>query len=225
MFEPYIAPMGFRDLDFFFATELAEEWYDPPKEYVKLEYEWVLENVKLKDQNVIDGGAHHGHYSLILAQGFPAKLTAVEPQLSNCCIWRANMSMFANVPVTMIQAPIWNKNERVWFSGESNGHVNKTGAAGVGEWVQAFPLEEIDEFAQVVKLDIEGIEYLVVPENKMRKVHTWIVETHLPGPAEELAQYFISEGYEVHWVNRETMRVEKYEGAEWTDHSTIFARR
>ena len=135
------------------------------------------------------------------------------------------MSMFANVPVTMVQAPIWNKNERVWFSGESNGHVNKTGAAGVGEWVQAFPLEDIDEFAQVVKLDIEGIEYLVVPENKMRKVHTWIVETHLPGPAEELAQYFVSEGYEVDWVNRETMRVEKYEGAEWTDHSTIFARR
>ena len=72
MFEPYIAPMGFRDLDFFFATELAEEWYSPPKEYVKLEYEWVLENVKLKDQNVIDGGPPPGHYAVMQAPGNPA---------------------------------------------------------------------------------------------------------------------------------------------------------
>ncbi len=192
---------------------------------MKVEYEWVLDNVKLEDQNVADGGAHNGHYSLILAQGYPAQLPAVEPQLSNCCIWRANMSMFANCPYNIIRAPIWDKNERVWFSGQSNGYVNKTGHTGTGEWVRAFPLQEIDEFAQVVKLDIEGIEYRVLPSN-LRKVHTWIVEVHHPGPADELAQHFASKGYEVDWVNRDLMAVEPYKlGHEWTDHGTIFARR
>ena len=223
MFEPYIAPMGVRDLDFFFATQLAKTWYDPPQPYVKVEYEWVLDNVNLEGQNVIDGGAHHGHYSLILAQGHPAQLTAVEPQLSNCAIWRANMSMFARCPYNIIRAPVWEKNERIWFSGESNGHVNRTGHTGVGEWMQAFPLEEIAPAAQVVKLDIEGIEYSVVTD--LPKVHTWIVEVHHPGPADELCQYFEGKGYGVEWVNRETMTVEPYEAHEWTDHGTIFARR
>lgn len=218
--------MGVRDLDFFFATPMAVDWYKPPKDYVRLEYEWVLDNVKLEGQNVIDGGAHHGHYSLILAQGYPSQLTAVDPQESNCAIWRANMSMFANCPVSIIRAPIWPKNERIWFSGESNGHVNNVGTQGQGEWMQAFPLEEIDPNAEVVKLDIEGIEYLLIPQSKLPKVHTWIVEVHHPGPAAELADYFIHNTYQVDWVNRETMTVEPYPvGHEWTGHGTLFARR
>lgn len=42
MFYPYIKPLGVGGLDFFFANEEAQAWYDPLKPYTKLEYEWVF---------------------------------------------------------------------------------------------------------------------------------------------------------------------------------------
>lgn len=88
-FEPYVIDMDVADFRFKVCTQEAKEWYDPIKPYTKLEYEWVLDNVDLSG-NVIDCGAHHGHYAVILAQG---RLICVDPYHHNLRVVRENMKL------------------------------------------------------------------------------------------------------------------------------------
>jgi hypothetical protein len=66
-FEPYVMDLDVEGIRgrFFIGTPQAEEWYDPIKPYAKLEYEWVIKNVLLRGQKIVDVGAHHGHYALV----------------------------------------------------------------------------------------------------------------------------------------------------------------
>jgi FkbM family methyltransferase len=200
------------------------------RDHTRLEYEWVLKNVDLSGR-AIDGGAHHGHYALVLAHG-GAHVTAVDPSPENIKALVLNMALNHLEDYSALCAAVWKDNNKVWFSGESNGMVG--GFTGV--LVDGTKLNAIDPEAQVVKLDIEGAEYVVIPAclDDMR-AHTWIVECHLSNwrghnwpecTPDILARLFRDHGFKLDWVNREATRVEPYRiGTEWKTHSTLIARR
>jgi len=227
MFEPYIIQHGFRNLDFFIATPLARDWYEPPKSYILLEYQWVAENIPLKGRVVIDGGCHHGHYSLVLAQKSPKQLIMVDPHIANLDI--AEVNMFLNClhrGMSLRCAAFWNQTGKINYDGQSNGAIS------FGEGIEVDSIRLADLNPKVVKLDIEGAEYTVVPDGLATcNVDSWIIEAHSgnqtnPNAQDNLARLLKDDGYKLDWVNREKMVVERYKlGTIWPDHSTLFGRR
>jgi FkbM family methyltransferase len=216
-------------LRFLVTTPQAEAWYSPMREYTRLEYNWVLENVDLSGR-AIDGGAHHGHYALVLVYG-GAHVTAVDPHPGNLDALLANMTL-NDLACSTLSAAVWKENEKVWFSGESNGMVG--GFTGVR--VAGMKLNAIDSEADVIKLDVEGAEYEVLPAclGEMH-AHTWIVECHLLDwrghnwpecKPDDLARLFKEHGYRLDIVDRDRMDVVPYVmGQEWRTHGTLIARR
>ena len=219
------------DLDFFVATPLAQEWYDPPKDYVLLEYEWLSNNIEIRDKQVIDGGCHHGHYALVLAAGLPALLWLIDIHLLNLDVAEVNMTLNMKFREAMFKTgALWNEPGKIRYSGASNGAIMYEQPGGIE--VPALTLADVDPGAQVVKLDIEGAEYAVIPWalEHMPDIESWIIEFHVseevPDAPDLMAQMLADAGYKLDWVNREEMRVEPYElGTEWETHSTLFGRK
>ena len=229
MFEPYIIDHGFADLDFFVATPLAREWYDPPKDYVLLEYEWVAKNIEIERKWIIDGGCHHGHYGIVFMRQLCNAVQNVDPHAPNLDVAEVNFKL--NDADSMFHhAALWNESGTIRYSGTSNGAIVMNGEDGIE--VPAFTLADVDPKAQVVKLDIEGAEYAVIPWalEHMPQIESWIIEFHvsedMPDAPDVFAQMLASASYTLDWVNREKMVIEPYEfGTEWKTHSTLFARK
>ncbi len=226
-FLPYIKKMEVEGIEakFFYGTEQAKEWYDPLKPYAKLEYEWVLKNIKLENQNIIDGGSHHGQYSVVFGLGAKGNcnLVSVDPVPMNCDLTTINMKL-NDLPVNIEQCAISNQAGEVSFSNQSNGFISKRGSLTV----KTKKLTDILPDANVVKLDIEGHEFNIFPQviEEMTAVHSWIIEVH-PHVGKDpniIAGILAESGFEILWVNRDKNIVEKYQmGTKWNIHSTIFA--
>lgn len=85
-----IKPHGIGALKFQYFNSESHDWYDPLKEYTRIEYEWVREYCKLDGETVIDAGCHHGNYAVVFA---PAFVIAVDNVISNCNFAKANMAL------------------------------------------------------------------------------------------------------------------------------------
>jgi FkbM family methyltransferase len=227
--EPYIIKHGFSDLDFYITTEQAADWYDPPKDYVLLEYGWVAANIAIKGKNVVDAGSHHGHYSVVLASQYPHRLSLIDTHDPNMDAAEINLSLNHFKPWQMSTAALWNEKTTLRYDGHPNGALMVNQEGGIE--VDSLRLKDVDLKAEVVKLDIEGSEYVVIPEAlETMNVESWIIEFHSGHNIKEApditANLLKENGYELDWVNRDQMVVEPYKiGTEWTAHSTIFARR
>jgi hypothetical protein len=81
---------GIDGLKFQCFNAEALSWYDPLKEYTRIEYEWVRENCKLDGETVIDAGCHHGNYSVVFK---PAYVIAIDNVLENCNYAKHNMTI------------------------------------------------------------------------------------------------------------------------------------
>jgi FkbM family methyltransferase len=228
-FEPYIKEVSLKSLSFrfFYGTSQAREWYDPIKPYAALEYDWVIANVPLQNQKIIDAGGHHGQYSVVfaLAAQQTADIVVVDPMDSNCALIEVNMKLnHADCRIEM--CAVSTSNEPVHFLAQSNGRIVDAG----GVVKPAKRLVDIMADATVVKLDIEGAEFAVLPEalQSMTKVHSWILELH-PGidrNPDTLAQLLAQKGFTLHWVNYQTLVVEPYIlGSVWPRHGTLFAQQ
>lgn len=228
-FTPFAAPFRTGDLAgrFFFATAQAEQWYGTLKPYTDLEFRWVLENVPLTSQRIVDGGSHHGLYTVVFALGSDgtADILAVDPFPMNCTLTEINLRL-NDATAEIEQCAISGSNGTANFLNQSNGRLIDSG----GIEVQTRTLPSLMPDANIVKLDVEGAEYKIIPHaiDQMDQVHTWIVEVHPinnPHP-DDIYDLFKDRGFNVLWVNRETNQVEPYvPGSEWTIHTTIFARR
>ncbi len=228
-FSPYIKELSVNGkvFRFFFATPEASSWYDPMKPYATAEYEWLLNHVNLRQQKIIDAGAHHGQYTIVFALGGQksSQIVAVDPFPSNCAIIEANLAI-NNFQAQVSQCAVSNSNSQVQFSNRSNGHIVENG----GVSVPSKRLASILPDATIIKLDIEGAEFSVLPEqiDDLPSCHTWIVEVH-PGAnrtPEVLTNAFKKRGFSVFWVNRHRLVVEPYpQSALWDIHTTIFAVR
>lgn len=228
-FEPYMKDLDIKGINgrFFFATPQAKEWYDPIKPYAKLEYEWVIQNVPLNKMKIIDGGAHHGQYSVFfaLAANPPSKLVPIDPYPMNCALTEINLSI-NRCEADIQQCAISESQGEVHFDHQSNGRILTEG----GMLVNARTLDSILPDADVVKLDVEGAEYRIIPAavDKMSCVHTWIVEVHPLGNPhpDEIIRCFLDRGFKIYYLNRARNMVEPYcLNTEWRIHSTIFALR
>lgn len=228
-FQPYSKEMDIQGIQsrFFFATPQASEWYDPLKPYAKLEYEWVLQNVPLQGQAIIDAGAHHGQYSVVFALGaaHTCQLVSVDPHPMNCLLTETNLLLNQAKP-QIEQSAVAGKSGIVHFANESNGRIIQNG----GMVVNAKTLSQILPNVNVVKLDVEGAEYEIIPQSidELKAIHTWIIEIHPQGNAhpDTLIKEFLGRDYKVFYVNRDTNSVEPYKlSTIWHTHSTIFARK
>ena len=220
MFEPFTDKHGIGNLRFHFATQEAVDWYYPLKPYTLLEYEWIKANVRTYRAKVIDAGSHHGNYSVLF--GGHRGLFCVDANPQNCDITELNLKL-NGIPGEVINCAVWGYDGEVLFSGASNGQV------GYGYPVRACKLSTICQFAEIVKLDVEGSEFSILPAaiDEMGLVHTWIVEVHpAQGDPHALMMEFVNRGWEVLKVDRDIMGVVPYaESMPWTTHATIIARR
>lgn len=226
-FQPYQKGIQIGNLNgnFFFATPQAKEWYDPIKPYALLEYEWVINNIDLKGKNIIDGGAHHGQYSLVLALGAEKKcnLISVDPFEMNCLLTKINLQN-NGIKFNILQKALSTSIGTTQFTTESNGRISEKGDL----IVETTTLEDLMIDVNVVKLDIEGHEFEVIPHSidKIKNVEAWIVEIHPTNinKPDTIIKLFTERGYTVHWVNRAKNIVEPYKiGTQWDIHSSIFA--
>ncbi len=226
-FRPYIKPfrVGRHAMRFLFATPEAQQWYDPIKPYAQLEYGWVAANLNLEGQHVVDVGTHHGHYALLLASMGAASLTCVDAVESNCAIAEANLCLNGFDPAVRHLA-ITTKQGKVQFTGESNGRVVERGVIEVS----GVRLPTVAVNATVIKLDIEGEEFRVIPDqiDELPSAHTWIVEIHpwKTRDPHKLMPILQERFSDIRWINRAAMTVEPYPGdADWSTHTTVICRR
>lgn len=213
---PIIIDHIIKGVKFLINDETANNWYHNPKPYVKLEFDYVRDNIKLDGQRIIDGGCHHGYYTLLFAK-YGGIVTAVDPSTYHVGVAKKNLKL-NNLNAKFVNAAIWNNNGKIGFNGGSR----------VGDFeyqVPALTLETIDCDAQVIKLDIEGSEYQALPYSidKLPNVHSWIVEAH--GDQSIIVNMFLERDYKVKWLNRTSMKIEDFTPEMYKFRSTIFATR
>ena len=97
VFRPYIRslPVDGASVRFFYATAQAASWYDPLKEKNRRELEWLVANIDLEGQKIIDAGAYHGLYATIFAKaaGDLGEVVAVDPVSSNQAVIEVNLAI------------------------------------------------------------------------------------------------------------------------------------
>jgi len=158
--------------------------------FLKGEYEF---NVKYSPKVIIDAGANIGLASIYFANKFPeVKILAIEPEASNFEMLKKNTAQYENI--IPIHGALWNENNQIDLMDP-----------GLGEWgfmTQEVNLKEenlgerrhrvkgltIDrimeehgiEFADILKIDIEGAEREVFndPSGWISKVGALIIELH-----------------------------------------------
>jgi FkbM family methyltransferase len=198
------------EYQFFINNSQAADWYDPPKAYAITEYEWVLQNVHIAGQVVLDVGAHHGHYSMLFANADSpaARIHAVEPLASNNVIIKVNAAL-NQVKIDVHQGAISTSMGTSLLVPRSNARLHPK----LGISTPTFTLANIAADASIVKLDIEGEEFNILPEqiDTMSNVHTWIIEFHPRyGNSSDVAMEFLKRGFEAFYVNRELNSVVIY---------------
>jgi FkbM family methyltransferase len=212
-----------RGLKFNVHTDEAKSWYDPIKPYTKLEYEWVLDNVDLTG-NILECGGHHGHYSVVLGSK-DGNLLVVEPHPENVEI------ILDNIDLNKQFASVWkgavaDYNGLGCFTGETNGRLISFGRTEV----KVRTLKDLMPDASVIKLDIEGGEYNILPAGieQMPNADTWIIELHpYWGNPHEICAAFLKAGFIALKVDRKLMRVIEYDMLDdWEGHATcIFLKK
>ena len=223
--QPYTKLLGVRDFLFWYCSDTAVKWYDPIKPYVKLEYEWVLDNVKLKGQNVMDVGSHYGHYSIILASQ-AEKLLCVEPDYPDIVVMNQNLKI-NNLTAEAYWGAVANKKgmRKYVLLGDGNGYLDANGQTEV----ETSRLIDLMPNANVIKMDIEGAEFEVLPEqvDEMSKCHTWIIEIHPhAGNPSVITKLFFERGYELKKVSREKNKVVDFVvGQSWQTPDTLIVRK
>lgn len=231
-FEPLIRTINLAGLQvrFLLATPQAREWYDPMKPHALAEFEWVREHIPLRDQRIIDAGAHHGLYTCFfgLASDRRSEIVAIDAMPSNCALVEANTAL-NKLTVEIRNCAVSDQRGKVSFKPVSNGHITRSGEAGTVE-VDSIYLTDVMKNPTVVKLDVEGAEFYILPKQlkKLSSVQHWIIEVH-PSPnrnPHELMQFLKVNGLSLKWLNRANNRIEDYPvNADWSLHTTVFATR
>ena len=227
-FQPYIRTLAIDGcpIRFFYATAQAASWYDPLKEKNRRELEWLIANVAPAGQKIIDAGAYHGLYATVLAKaaGERGAVVAVDPVPSNQAVIEVNLAL-NRLRGRIEGCVVSNIEGEVGFSADSCGHIVERGRV-------RYPsrrLRAILPDATIVKLDIEGAEFEVVPAqiDELPAARVWIVEIHPArgrSPATVL-DIFRTRPFDLWWGHPLSGQVEPYAGEPWTARTTLIAIR
>lgn len=174
--------------DYTIWYENAEEFYELKKEiFVEHRYYIELEN---EQPNIIDLGANIGMSILYFKKMYPqARITAVEPIEENLTILEKNIKENQLEQVEIVAAAVAPKAGQIelqvpkssgWMSGAG---IIPRGWRGVQETnarrVRAIPMAELlQNGADLVKMDIEGMEYEVVMSTDWSRVGAVMIEVH-----------------------------------------------
>jgi FkbM family methyltransferase len=228
-FHPYIRTLAIDacPIRFFYGTPQAADWYDPLQPHTRLEFEWLVRHLAGRHEKIIDAGAYHGLYTLVMAKAVdPAsEVVAVDPVPSNCALIEVNLAL-NNLHARIEECAISDKDGEVSFASGSCGRIVPHG----GTVRPARRLEAILPDATVVKLDIEGAEFALFPGqiDLLAAAHTWIVEIH-PGAGHDpnvILDGFTERGFDLWWVDRAARRVESYPAnAPWQSRTSLIALR
>ena len=227
-FQPYIRTLDITGcpIRFFYATAQAADWYDPLKEKNRRELEWLVRHIEPEGQKILDAGAYHGFYTTVFAKaaGARGEVVAVDPVPANAAVIEVNLALnglrgrIENCAIAMADG-------EVGFSPDSCGRIVARG----GIRRPARRLRSILPDAAIVKLDIEGAEYQVVPAqiDDLPAARVWIVEIH-PGRGRNPATVldaFRTRPFDLWWGHPASGRIEAYAGEPWTARTTLIAIR
>jgi FkbM family methyltransferase len=228
-FKPYTKPLPIEGcpLRFFYGTPQAAAWYDPLQPHTRVELEWLARHVAGRREKIIDAGAYHGLYTLVLAKAAdPAsEVVAVDPVTSNCALIEVNL-LLNDLHASIAECAISAEGGEVSFASGACGRIIPQG----GTRRPSRRLEAVLPDATVVKLDIEGTEFALFPGqiDALPTTHTWIVEIH-PGKGRDpqiILDAFEARGFELWWVDRASRRVARYpEGTPWSNRTSLIALR
>jgi FkbM family methyltransferase len=228
-FKPYIKPLAIEGcpLRFFYGTPQAAGWYDPLQPHTQVELEWLARHVAGRREKIIDAGAYHGLYTLVLAKAADrgSDVVAVDAVPSNCALIEVNLAL-NGLGARIEECAISDTDGQVGFGRGSCGRIVARG----GVVRPARRLETVLPDATVVKLDIEGTEFAIFPEQieRLPMAHTWIVEIH-PGEHRNprtILDAFTTRGFELWWVDRASRRVTRYPASTpWQSRTSLIALR
>lgn len=227
-FQPSICDLDIAGapVRFLLATPQAADWYDPLKAANRRELEWLIAHVAPGAETIVDAGAFHGLYGTVLgkAAGVGARVVAIDPVPANCAVSEANLAL-NGVESKVVCAAVSNTSGNVRFSRDTCGRVLPSG----GIEVRADRIAAIAPEADVVKLDIEGEEFVVVPDqiDECARVRAWIVEIHpgRGGDPSRVTGAFASKGFSLWWSRPDGGAIEPYDGQEWRHRGTLVALR
>ena len=228
-FKPYIKThsIGNTELDFFYTTAQAVDWYDPLVPHLHAEFEWVQQRLAGKQEIILDAGAYHGLYTMIMARAAApgSRVVAVDPVASNVAIMKANFAL-NDIAVDIIEAAVSDSDGPLSFTNESCGRI--TGSGGVSVAGRTMP--SILPDATIAKVDIEGAEFSVMPQqiDQMSSVHTWILEIHPDFGFDPriVLDLFVERGFQMLVLNRQSGKVEPLAPEQpWTTRTSLFALR
>jgi FkbM family methyltransferase len=227
-FQPYIRTLEIDGgpIRFFYATAQAASWYDPLSAKNRRELEWLVANIAFVGEKIIDAGAYHGLYTAVFAKaaGDHGHVVAVDPVPSNQAVIEVNLAI--NGLLARIEGcVISNTDGAISFSHQSCGHIVARG----GIRVPSRRLSSIMPEATVVKLDIEGAEFEVVPEqiDDLADAQVWIVEIH-PGRGRDpdlVLDAFRTRPFDLWWGEPTTGQIKPYRAQPWKTRTTLIAIR
>lgn len=220
-------PIAGLDIRFLFATPQAVEWYEPIGAHLHAEFEWIANRIAGRTEAIIDAGAYHGLYALVMgkAAGTGSRVAVVDPVTSNCAIIEANLAL-NKLDGEIFEAAVTTQDGFVSFTEDSCGRIDASGRRRCA----ARRLPSIMADATVAKIDIEGAEAQVLPQqiDEMSGVHTWMVELHpdLGVDAGAIIGLFAERGFTLERLDRDAARVVPHTpGDRWDGRSTLMATR
>ena len=227
-FQPYVRTLEIDGcpIRFFYATAQAASWYDPLKEKNRRELEWLVANIDFEGQKIIDAGAYHGLYATIFAKaaGDLGEVVAVDPVSSNQAVIEVNLAI-NGLRGRIESCVVSNTEGAVGFSAASCGRIVDRG----GIRRSSRRLRSIMPEATVIKLDIEGAEFEVVPAqiDELSRARVWIVEIH-PGRGRDpnlILDEFRERAFDLWWGHPARGVIAPYRGEPWVARSTLVAIR
>ena len=175
---------------------------------------------------MIDAGAYHGLYSTVLAKaaGERGEVVAVDPVPSNQAVIEVNLAI-NGLRGRIEDCVVSNTDGEVAFSGDSCGHIVDRG----GIRRRSRRLRSILPDATIVKLDIEGAEFEVVPAqlDDLPDARVWIVEIH-PRPDRNpdlVLDAFRTRPFDLWWGDPTTGEIKPYRAQPWKIRATLIAIR
>jgi FkbM family methyltransferase len=167
-FHPYTTHLsvptrtGEESISFYVGDSVGELWYvrkdDAGKDSVPY-IRWILGNLVSPDDVIIECGAHHGYYSVILAKALRSGyLAAVEAHPANAQILRKNIEVNGlQGRVEAISAAVGGQSGEVTLIDSSNAAVVNAGSEDIPKILVR--MVSIDELARQIKgMELEALK-------------------------------------------------------------------
>ena len=168
---------------------------------------WYEANIPLRDQVIADVGANVGKLSQFFwdASGGTSRVVSIEPLPENVAAIRERIRAAGTDQWTVAHCAVSGRSGTVGLalSKTPEGHWNSMVVQQKSKLkVPCRPLSKLVPDATVVKIDIEGHEYVVLEEAlpRLTEAHTWAVELHMvPGyPLQKILGAFMAAGLSVY---------------------------